>query len=183
MPSHFLQMDEKQFIIRLNGLTLGSHLFEFEVNDTFFEGREYSDAEGARVQVKLELVKQNNLTTLNFNLQGTASVACDRCTKSYEVAINSTEQMFLKNGNPDTEHPENVLVIPFGENELDISQPLYEFISLALPARRVPCEEDPGFKCDTATLKKLNAISTDEPEQNPGDTIWDKLKNIDFNNN
>ncbi len=176
-------MDKKQFIIRLNGLAVGSHLYEFEVNDTFFEGREYSEIEGAEVKVELELLKQNSLIQLNFTLSGTLRAACDRCTKSYPVEVSAYEEMLLKHGNPEEEHPENVLVIPFGENELDISQPVYEFISLALPARRVPCEEDPGFKCDYETLKKLNDVSTDEPEQNPGDTIWDKLKNVDFNNN
>lgn len=176
-------MDEKQFIIRLNGLSLGSHLYELEVNDSFFESREYSDIEGAKVDVKLEVVKQNTITSLIFNLHGTIRVSCDRCTKAYPVEVEAREEMFLKYGDPDEEHPENVLVLPNGENDLDISQPLYEFISLALPARRVPCEEDPSFKCDTATLKKLKDVSTDMPEQNPGDTIWDKLKNIDFNNN
>ncbi|HXB39898.1 MAG TPA: DUF177 domain-containing protein [Bacteroidia bacterium] len=175
-------MDEKQFIIRLNGLTIGNHLYEFEVTDSFFESRNYCETDGAHVVVKLELVKQNSLTQLNFMLAGTLNVACDRCTKPYPIEIDATEQMFVKHGNPDEEHPENVLVLAHDETELDISQPLYEFISLALPARRVPCEEDPAFKCDEETLKKLNEVSTDEPEQNPGDSIWDKLKNIDFNN-
>jgi uncharacterized metal-binding protein YceD (DUF177 family) len=176
-------MDEKQFIIRLNGLGVGSHLYEFEVNDTFFEGREYCEIEGAQVHAKLEIVKQNSLIQLNFTLTGTVRAACDRCAKAFPVELDAYEEMFLKFGDANEEHPENVLVLPFGENELDISQPLYEFISLALPARWVPCEEDPGNKCDYDTLNKLNDISTDEPEQNPGDSIWDKLKNVDFNNN
>lgn len=174
-------MDEKQFIIRLSGLTVGSHLYEIEVNDSFFESRDYSEIEGADVRVNLELVKQNNLIQLNFTITGTVETACDRCTKPFPVAIDAYEEMFLKFGDPEEEHPENVLVLPYGETELDLSQPLYEFISLALPARRVPCEEDPSFECDYDTLDKLNNISTDEPEQNPGDSIWDKLKNINNN--
>ncbi len=176
-------MDEKQFIIRLNGLPIGNHQYEFEVSDSFFETREYCEIDGANVKVALEVVKQNNLTQLNFAITGTLNVACDRCTKPFPIEIDANEQLFVKHANPDEVHPENVLVLPFGENDLNISQPLYEFISLALPARRVPCEEDPAFKCDEETLKKLNEVSTDEPEQNPGETIWDKLKNKDFNNN
>lgn len=177
----FLQMAESQFIIRLNGLPVGSHLYEFEVKDEFFESREYSEIEGGNFEVKLELVKQNNLMQLNFTIAGTANVSCDRCTKSYPIEVDAYEEMFLKFGDPDEEHPENVLVLPHGANELDISQPLYEFITLALPQRKVPCEDDESFECDEATLKKLNEISTDLPEQNPGETIWDKLKNINNN--
>lgn len=176
-------MAQSQFIIRLNGLPIGSHLYEFKVDNSFFDTREYSEIEGGKFNVKLELIKQNNLITLVFTIDGTAHVACDRCTKPYDVEINACEEMLLKFGNPDEEHPENVLVLPHGANELDISQPLYEFISLALPYRRVPCEEDETFECDEETLKKLNEISTDEPEQNPGDSIWDKLKNLNINNN
>ncbi|MGZ3864920.1 MAG: YceD family protein [Bacteroidia bacterium] len=174
-------MAESQFIIRLSGLPVGSHLYEFEVDNTFFESREYSEVEGGKFDVKLELIKQNHLITLIFNIEGTANVACDRCTKPYDVEVNAREEMFLKFGDPDEEHPENVLVLPNGANELDISQPLYEFISLALPYRNVPCEEDETFECDEETLKKLNEVSTDEPEQNPGESIWEKLKNINNN--
>jgi len=162
-------------------LPVGSHLYEFEVNDTFFESREYSEVEGGKFDVKLELIRQNHLITLIFNIEGSAKVACDRCTKPYDVEINAQEEMFLKFGDPDEEHPENVLVLPNGANELDISQSLYEFISLALPYRKVPCEEDETFECDWDTLKKLNEVSTDEPEQNPGESIWEKLKNINNN--
>ena len=90
--------------------------------------------------------------------------------------------MHLRFGDPDEPHAEDVFVLPHGENELDISPPLFEFISLALPARLVPCEEYKNFKCDFETLNKLNDISVDEPEQKP-DSPWDKLKNINFNNN
>ena len=176
-------MAESQFIIRLNGLPVGSHQYEFKVTDTFFETREYSEIQGGKFDVKLELLKQNNLIQLNFTIEGTAHVACDRCTKPYDVEVFAQEEMFLKFGNPDEEHPENVMVLPHGANELDISQPLYEFIVLALPYRKVPCEEDETFECDEETLKKLNEIATDKPEQNPGESIWDKLKGLDINNN
>lgn len=175
-------MEEKQFIIRLGGLAVGSHLYEFEVTDSFFESRDYSEIEGAEIHARVELVKQNNLMQLNFTLKGTVETMCDRCTKPFPVPLDSNEQLFVKFGDPDEEHPENVLVLPYGETEIDISQPLYEFISLALPTRRVPCEEDPAFECDYETLNKLNEFSTEEPEQKPGDSIWDKLKNIDQNN-
>ncbi|HWY38078.1 MAG TPA: DUF177 domain-containing protein [Bacteroidia bacterium] len=176
-------MAESQFIIRLGGLPVGSHLFEFEVNDSFFEGRDYSEIHGAKVAVKLELLKQNSLIQLFFTLNGTVDVTCDRCTKPYPVEVNAHEEMFLKFGDPDEEHPENVLVLPHGENELDISQPLYEFISLAVPYRKIPCEDDETFECDEDTLKKLDDISHGEPEQKPGNSMWDKLRDLDINNN
>ena len=176
-------MADKQFIIRLNGLPIGNHLYEFKVTDSFFETREYSDIHGANVDVAVELIKQNSVINLIFTITGTLQVLCDRCTKSYDVPIESVEKMHLRFGDPDEAHAEDVFVLPHGENELDISPPLFEFITLALPARLVPCEDDESFECDYETLNKLKNISVEEPEPKPEDSVWNKLKNINFNNN
>lgn len=160
-------MADKQFIIRLNGLPVGNHLYEFKVTDSFFEARDYSDIKGAKVNVIVDLLKQNSIINLTFTLSGTLHVLCDRCTKPYDVEIDSVEKMHLRFGNPDEPHAEDVFVLPHGENELDLSPPLFEFISLALPTRLVPCEDDKNFKCDYETLNKLNDISVEEPEQTP----------------
>ena len=174
-------MAERKFIIRLNGLPTGSHQYEFKVTNSFFETRDYSDIHDANVNVAVELLKQNSVITLTFSLSGTLHVLCDRCTKSYNVEIDSVDKMHLRFGNPDEPHAEDVFVVPHGENELDISQPLFEFISLALPTRLVPCEDDKTFKCDKETLNKLKNMSVEDPEPKPRDSIWDKLKNINNN--
>ncbi|HEX7412900.1 MAG TPA: DUF177 domain-containing protein [Bacteroidia bacterium] len=178
-------MAERKFIIRLNGLPVGCHLYEFKVNDSFFDTRalNYSDSDikGANIKAEVELLKQNSIITLTFILSGTLSVLCDRCTKPYDVEIDSVEKMHLRFGNPDEPHAEDVFVLPQGENELDISTPLFEFITLALPVRLVPCEEDETFKCDEETLTKLNAISVDKPESIQGASIWDTLKDVNKN--
>ncbi len=75
-------MTDKQFIIRLNGLEVGSHLYEFKVTDSFFETRDYSDIQGANVKVAVELLKQNSIISLTFKLSGTLQVLFDRCVKA-----------------------------------------------------------------------------------------------------
>ena len=184
MPSFLgIKMGKKQFIIRLNGLEVGKHLYEFKVDNTFFDQLDYSDIKGADIDVQVELLKQNSVTSLTFTINGTLQAICDRCTTPFDVEIQSVETMHLRNGNPDEPHPDNVIVLPNGENELDISASLYEFITLAMPARLVPCEEYDDFECDTETLKKLNNISVDEEEEPKPASPWDKLKDINFNNN
>src|ERR1700750_3377919 len=101
-------MADKQFIIRLNGLEVGTHLYEFKVTDSFFETRDYSDIQGANVKAAIELLKQNSIINLTFKLSGTLQVLCDRCTKSYDVEIDSEEKMHLRFGNPDEAHAEDV---------------------------------------------------------------------------
>ena len=62
-----------------------------------------------------------------------------------------------------------------------MSHYLFEYITLALPYRRVPCEIDEDFECDEDTLKKLNESSVDEEkETNP---MWEKLNKLKINKN
>jgi uncharacterized metal-binding protein YceD (DUF177 family) len=79
-----------------------------------------------------------------------------------------------------------MLVLREGMEEADISQYLYEYIELAIPYRKVPCEdedlEDVNVKCDEETLAKYNELKTEEEPDNTNPE-WDKLKNINFNNN
>ncbi|MBS1646632.1 MAG: DUF177 domain-containing protein [Bacteroidetes bacterium] len=175
-------MTKKQFVIRLSGLEVGKHLYEFKVDDTFFESFDDSVIAHANLKVEVILLKHNSITTLTFVIDGTLQSVCDRCTAPFDIEIHATEEMHLRYGNPDEPHPDNVLVLPNGENELDISAPLHEFITLAIPARKVPCEEDSTFVCDNETLNKLNHISISEAPKKV-DSPWEKLKNINFNDN
>jgi uncharacterized metal-binding protein YceD (DUF177 family) len=173
-------MVKKRYVIQLAGLNFGSHTFEFRVDNSFFESLDFSEISEANVDVEVEVLKQNNVTTLSFNLQGSVSVPCDRCLKVFDFPVKSEEKIFLKNGNVE-ETNETLLVMPEGETEVDLSQVLYEFISLSVPSRRVPCEIDKKkFKCDKVMLQKLGEISLEEEPQveNP---LWEELKKIKFN--
>ena len=46
-----------EYVIPFVGLKTGIHTYEFDVDDTFFEGFEYSIIEKGKVHVKLELEK------------------------------------------------------------------------------------------------------------------------------
>lgn len=177
-------MRPNRVIIQFGGLAVGTHLFEFEVTDKFFENIEYSEIEKANILAKIEFVKQNSVTTLNFSFEGTVGITCDRCAGDYDMPIKGNESMYLKHGEPD-ESTESLIVLPYGESEVDLTKYLYEFIAVALPSRRVPCEIDKvKYKCDEETLKKLNDFAVEEePEASSDNNVWDELKKIKFNNN
>lgn len=173
-------MGKKRYVLQLSGLSFGTHTFEFKVNDSFFETLEQTEFEKGNITVEVEVVKQNNVTTLKFNLNGTICLPCDRCLKEFDFPIHWEDQLFVKNGNTE-ESNETLLVLPEGETEVDLSQILYEFITLAVPSRRVPCEIDKKkYKCDKETLQKLGDISIEE-EPSAENPLWEELKKIKFN--
>ena len=177
-------MGKSQYIIQFGGLPVGLHEFEFDVNDTFFSRVENSEIHKADLQVKALLTKQNNLLQLHIGITGTVGIDCDRCLKYFDYPVDASEDLVIKHGNP-SESTDEILVIPEGQDEFDVSHYLYEYIALAIPARRVPCELDATrFQCDEDVLEKLDnlAVETDE-EKEPNNPIWEQLNKIKFNKN
>jgi len=179
-------MGKSQYIIRFGSLPVGLHEFEFDVNNTFFKAIENSEIEHADIQVKALLTKQNNLLQMHFSIAGTVGLECDRCVKYFDFPLETEENLVIKHGNPD-ESTDEIMVIPEGQDEVDIAHYLYEYIALAIPARRVPCELDKiRFECDYEMLEKLNNLAVDsdlKEEEEPKNPMWEKLNKIKFNKN
>lgn len=178
-------MGKSQYIIPFGGLSVGIHDFTFEVNDTFFKTIENSEISTASIDVEAKLTKQNNLLQMHFSIYGTVGMDCDRCLKNFDFPIETEENLVIKHGDPG-ESTDEILVIPEGQEEVDVSQYLYEYITLALPARRVPCEIDSDeFECDQETLNKLEALATkiEKKEEEPNNPMWEQLNKIKFNKN
>lgn len=182
MPSILdLVMGKSQYKIQFGGLSVGEHQFEFEITDKFFEQYTESEITKANIQVTATLIKQNSLMQILFDFEGTVGLSCDRCLIEYNHPVSGKEKLVIKHGNPDESNDE-ILVLREGVDEANFSQYLYEYIMVALPGRRVPCEDedlDIDVECDEETLSKYYETKVDV-EPNPE---WDQLKNIKFNNN
>ena len=176
-------MGKRQYLIQFGGLPVGTHEFEMELGKKFFEELQHEELLGGEVKANIEVVKQNNVLTLNFHLTGSVEITCDRCAKQVPLPIDITEKIIVKNGD-ETESTDEIAVLPPGETEIDVSHFLYEFIMLALPIKRVPCEVDENVACDFDALNKLEEIETEEEkEEQNTNPVWDKLKNIKINEN
>lgn len=178
-------MGRSQYIIPFGGLSVGLHDFEFQVNNAFFKNIENSEIEKADIHVEARLTKQNNLLQMHFSMEGTVGIACDRCLKDFAYPVGAEEDLVIKHGNP-AESTDEILVIPEGVDEFDVSHYLYEYIMLAIPARRVPCELDKKkFKCDDDVLGKLDSLAADseKDEEEPNNPMWEQLNKIKFNKN
>ncbi len=176
-------MGKSQYVIQFGGLPIGEHQFEFEITQKFFEQFNDSEITKANIDVTVTLIKQNSLMQLLFDFEGTINVSCDRCLIEYDCPISGHEKLIVKHGNVDESNDE-ILVLKEGYEEADISQYLFEYIELAIPSRRVPCEDDAydiDVTCDEETLKKFEELKVEE-EPTPNEN-WEALKKIKFNNN
>ena len=173
-------MEKKnEFLIPVSGLALGSHTYQYEINDDFFAGMDYSEVQQGRVTVKLDIDRQETMLTLHFDLKGTVRVPCDRCADEFDQPIESQQQFFLKLGTENAEESDEVAVVSPDLNEYDIRPLVYEYIILAIPMHRV----HPEGQCNPEVLAMLNPeeVPADEEEAGTIDPRWAALKDIDLN--
>jgi len=142
------------YTISFKGLSLGSHVFDWVIDGSFFSLYEMSEIGEAKISVTLTLVKHSDFLELNFALDGWAEVSCDRCLDPLRVGVASEPGMFVRFGNhSDDDDSDDVIVLAYGEDKLNVAQYLYEYAHLSLPMRRVHPDSPNG--CNAEMLSKL----------------------------
>ncbi len=175
----------KEYVIQFVGLGLGLHEYSFEVKDSFFQDLEYSEIKQAKIEVKLNLLKQSQMMVLEFEIGGTVRTACDLCTVDFDLPITGIHKLIVKVGGSDSGNDDDdIITIAANEHELDVSQYIYEYIALSFPIKRVhPLDKKGKSTCDQETLKKLRdfLLEEEKKEEDSTDPRWSGLKNIKLN--
>jgi len=165
----------KEYNIQFVGLEPGNHIFEFEVNDSFFEHFEYSIIQQGKVFVTVDLEKMERMMIFSVSLKGDVTVPCDRCTHDVSLPVEDTQQLIVKLGAGYEEESEDVVIIPETDYKFDLSTYIYEFIHLSLPARLLhPDDENGNSTCDPEMLRLLDNLAPAESV----DPRWEALKNL-----
>ncbi len=162
----------KHFVIPFHGLKEGVHHFDYEIKRRFFERFEYAEINNGNVNVVVELTRQERMLIFNFNISGYVEVECDRCLGEFNQAITGSEKLIVKFGEVWEEESDNVLLIPEGEYQFDISKYIYEYIMLLLPMKRIhPNDENGDTTCEMDMVNRLG----NHTENSETDPRWDVL--------
>ena len=172
-----------EFLIPFIGLKLGKHQFEYQINKAFFESFDYDEFESADIKVSVVFEKKSTMLELNFKHKGTIHVPCDLTNEMFDFPIKGKLKVIVQFGEEYNDDNNELLILPHGEHEINISQIIYEMIALSIPFRKV----HPGVKdgtLDSEALRKLNELRVEEIKEenkNTEDNIdprWDKLKQL-----
>lgn len=169
--------NSQNLTVKFSGLSNGTHRFDLKIGDTFFERMEDSLIATGDVNVVLDLVKKPSHLELHFTLNGEVGETCDRCAIDYRQAVSGEYRMFVKFAETYEEVDDELMTVPHGTYELDLSQMVYEFIGLSLPLRKVPCElEGDTIMCDKAVLDRISESNTENESNNPFKAVLGGLK-------
>ncbi len=191
---------EDTYIVPLKDLELGDHEFHYALDDKFFETVNGPEVQSGQVQADITVRKTLHSFLINFRMEGTVKVLCDRCLNEMDQEISCEESLTVKFGDDKSEEDDKLVVVSEEEGEIDLSWHMYEFIALQIPIRHIheagECDEEMA-----KTLRKHLAIdrneedsdddslasdvSSDESEENSEreiDPRWNALKKLLDNN-
>lgn len=170
---------KSDFTIPFAGLKLGHHLFDFQIDDSFFEDIEYSLIEKGSLKVDINLEKKETMLITQFKIQGIVEAECNLCTDPLNFKILNSYTLIYKFGLEELED-DSIIVIHPDSYQIDVEQPIYEFISISIPQRIVHNEGD----CNPEMLESLNKYLSSKNEEkkddddDPIDPRWSALKNL-----
>tara|TARA_R110000765_G_scaffold314205_1_gene407065 strand:- start:709 stop:1245 length:537 start_codon:yes stop_codon:yes gene_type:complete len=170
----------REFMIPFSGLKQGKHEFDFKIDNTFFESFEYNEFNDAAINLHVLLNKSSTMMELEMTANGTVNVYCDVTNEPYDQLVNANLELVVKFGEEFNNDNDEILILPHGEFQVDISQYAYEMLVLAVPLKKV----HPGVldgSLESEAITKLEALHPKEVKENKGketDPRWDTLKKL-----
>lgn len=155
--------------LNLKSLSEGTHSFDYQIEDAFFEGIAPTDIAGGEVDVQVTVSKISTTHTITLSIEGVVDVPCDRCLDLVDLDVESTREFVVKFGAEHSEEGEDIIIVPEREGVLDLKWLIYEEIVLALPLQRLHIDGE----CNESMLEKYNALLVDQVSEEADSTERD----------
>jgi len=165
------------FRIPFVGLKPGQHDFQMEVDSLFFESFPSSETDQITGEAEVTIDKLGSKMDCIVRFSGAAILPCDRCLGDVQIPLSFDERLVVQLGES-TNTEEEIWTLGPECHELDLSQPIFEWMHLHLPSRRLHVSED---QCDPAMTAYLNGGGTasDDPDGSSDDGGSDENDGID----
>ncbi len=128
----------------------------------------------------VQVEKTGRDTLVDGTIEGTVTVVCDRCLEDLELPVQTRFLLRVTQGGApaadETDGRETVR-LPEEEDELDLSQVVYDYVNIALPLRRL----HPEGGSNPQVLKYLGDRNEAAPEA--ADSPFAALKSLLNDNN
>ena len=168
------------FIIPLNGLAAGENRFSWHAGKEFFEAFENTEILDADLDVSVSVEKSGRYVGVDCAVDGTVTVACDRCLEDLQIPVETDILLSVKFGDEASaeDHQEGereILFVPEGDAEMNLAQIIYDYVCLALPIQRHHAEG----QCDPEVVKYLNGgepVEKTDDANNPFAALKELMK-------
>lgn len=165
----------KKYQVEFSGLKLGSHSFDFVLDDSFFEQYDYQEINQSKIRIHADMEKEERMLVFRFFLKGQVTVLCDRCGDPLTLDLQGHQNLVVKLSDHFAEESEDIQIIRESDGFADLGQFFYEYVRLMLPAHRVHPDDAEGLSsCNPGILKKLEQLK----ESHAPDPRWEVLNKL-----
>ncbi len=175
----------RDFDIDVFKLKDSEYKYEFSIDSNFFQMFEGSKVEQGELTVDLGLEKTTGFIKLNFGITGSVLLICDRSLEPFDSPLEVSKELILKFGEEETELTDEIAMIPWNTQKINVAQYIYEFIELSIPMKKL----HPKFQeqeLDEEEETNLIYSTSDQHDENPGtendeetiDPRWSSLKKL-----
>ncbi|RFZ82868.1 DUF177 domain-containing protein [Mucilaginibacter terrenus] len=168
----------KTYAIPFTGLKLGKHVFEYDVKDDFFQEFEYSLVKKADLKCVVELEKQETMIILDFDIEGTIGVTCDKCLSDFPQPLKVQEQQIARFSDEEVAEDDEIITLGKNDHEINVASLIYEYVTVAVPFINTCGDEGNTPYCDKDMLDKLAKLSANDEQTEQADPRWEALKNL-----
>ncbi len=161
-------------------MPVGEQTFEYSLGKQFFANMESADIHDADLHVTLTVSHKQDIHHLQFDIEGTITLICDRCLDDLIYPVDTTYSITVKYGDDYNDESDELLVIPESDNYLNVAYLIYDTVALTIPIKHV----HPLGKCNrqmSAMLKKHRARPAGESDEDAEleQTLIDEMDSMD----
>ena len=171
----------QDFSIDIYKLTNKVYEYQYGVDETFFALFERSTIEKGQLKVVVAFDKQETLITARFMIDGAVTLLCDRSLEEFEHPLHVEETLLYQYGEEEEELTDEIMVITQHTQQINVAQPIYEFIALAVPMKRL----HPKYANDEQPFVEGEIVFSSPPDHEAetaadtaADPRWDILKKL-----
>jgi uncharacterized metal-binding protein YceD (DUF177 family) len=148
------------------------------LDDRFFAAFEGSEIHGGKVKVDLGLEKSSAGLQLDFVMEGSVRVECDRCAEECEVPVEWEGGFRVRYGDEKIDFDGELMWLGHGEGEFNVAQYIYESVLLALPLKRTHENCAPAGVRFISEEEFERAERGSEMQKMADNPEWQKLKEL-----
>lgn len=167
------------FEINLTRLENGVHHFQLELVPDFFKTFENNLVKEGYGTASLELDKSEVIITLNFMIKVNVLLTCDLSLESYREPLICEKKHIVRFGLTNEELSDDISIIDMGTQTLDVSNYIYEYVSLEIPMKKVHPKLRNQERAELVYEDKTPSFN-DQEQDDTVDPRWEVLKKIKF---
>lgn len=171
--------------IELVSLKNQDYTFTFTINDAFFQAMQTDLVEKGALIAKVSLRKSDLMIALDFQIEGSLELVCDRSLEPFDYPVSLQERLILQFGDREETLDDELEIIPYQAQSISLAQYLYEYIVMAVPMKKLHPKFADEEDDDDAEVKLIYSSSTDQSdsqqENTHTDPRWEALKNLNKN--